>query len=450
MKLFLSALEPSSNLHAKEVVAHLIRLLHPFQPMLQTRVNPTPESTSAQNLAQGFVLDSAAHTSSVANLATLELTGVFDCALFAEFEPYGVRLCPIFSPRDFSIMGFSDVVRRLPFLLRAQHRLAGIALESSQILLMDSSSFHIRLAKRIKSLSPTARICYYILPQLWAWKSWRAKALERYCDKLLGILPFEAACYSQRARESEQFVYVGHPLLDELPPLDSVPTSPNPDSSPESNTKETQLPESTPSPKQSCIVFMPGSRRAEIKRIFPTFYEVAKQLPNTRKLLVIPKAWQSIWQEENLCALYECGAQMRGALAEFELCFDTHSALKQADFGFICSGTATLEAALLGTPFVLAYKAAWLDYVIARCFVHLRVIGLANIFYQALCKERAGYGSASMHEELIQSAMNTTNLLQAYKRANEREFRDNAKALRAYLQTPSAQNVARILLESMA
>lgn len=148
----------------------------------------------------------------------------------------------------------------------------------------------------------------------------------------------------------------------------------------------------------------------------------------------------------HLQAIYESDPSTKGALQDFTLCFETRSALMQADFAFICSGTATLEAALLGTPFVLGYKAAWLDYYIARCFVHLRYIGLANIFYNALCGEKPGCGSSTIHQELIQGSMSAENLLQAYRQAQAQDFIDNAYKLRAYLKHGSARNVARILL----
>ena len=405
MRLFLSALEPSANIHAKEVVRELLGLL---------------EST----------LDSK---------ATLEIVGVFDPSLFAELSHRGaIRLAPHYHPRDFSIMGFSDVAVKLPFLWRAQRELAAIALGANAIMLMDSSSFHIRLSKRIRSMQPPSKratIYYYILPQLFAWKSWRAKILERYCDRLLGILPFEAEYYSKQARESGQLVYVGHPLLDALESslLDS----------------RAEIGASVRS-HTPCIAFMPGSRRGEIRRIFPTFYAVAKQLPSAKKLLVIPSTFaQDSSDMAHLQAIYESDPSTKGALQDFTLCFDTRSALMQADFAFICSGTATLEAALLGTPFVLGYKAAWLDYAIARCFVHLRYIGLANIFYNALCGEKPGCGSSTIHQELVQGSMSVENLLQAYRQAQAQDFIDSAYKLRAYLKHGSARNVAKILLEAI-
>lgn len=406
MRLFLSALESSANIHAREVVRELLTLLD-----LESK------------------LDSK---------ATLEIVGVFDRALFGEFVAQGVLLNPLYHPKDFSIMGFSDVAVKIPFLWRAQRELATIALRADVIMLMDSSSFHIRLSKRIRAMQPPnkrATIYYYILPQLFAWKSWRAKILERYCDTLLGILPFETEYYSKQARESGQLVYVGHPLLDEL----------------ESSLLDSRAEMGASSQSHTpCIAFMPGSRRGEIKRIFPTFYAVAKQLPNAKKLLVVPSTFaQDSSDMAHLQAIYESDPSTKGALQDFTLCFETRSALMQADFAFICSGTATLEAALLGTPFVLGYKAAWLDYYIARCFVHLRYIGLANIFYNALCGEKPGCGSSTIHQELVQGSMSVENLLRAYHQAHAQDFIDNAYKLRAYLQHGSARNVARILLEAI-
>lgn len=410
MRLFLSALESSANIHAREVVRELLALLD-------------PESK----------LDSR---------ATLEISGVFDPSLLTELHQGAIKLAPSYHPRDFSIMGFSDVAVKLPFLWRAQRELAAVALEADVIMLMDSSSFHIRLSKRIRAMQPPnkrAKIYYYILPQLWAWKSYRAKILERYCDKLLGILPFEAEYYSKQARESGQLVYVGHPLLDEL----------------ESSLLDSRVKaKATPASSQSlkpCIVFMPGSRRGEIRRIFPTFYAVAKLLPNAKKLLVIPSTFaQDSSDMAHLQAIYETDSSTKGALQDFTLCFDTRSALMQADFAFICSGTATLEAALLGVPFVLGYRAAWLDYYIARCFVHLRYIGLANIFYNALCGEKPGCGSSTIHQELIQGSMSVENLLRAYHQSHAQDFTENAYKLRAYLKHGSARNVAALLAEHLA
>ncbi len=411
MKILVSALESSSNLHLKEVLLHLA------------------QETDHSNTHK-----------------TLEIIGIFDKQITQDFinkktcseytqqnrvSTINIIANPSFDPKDFSVMGFSDVVRKLPFILYAQKTLIKLAQDADKILLMDSSSFHIPLARKIKQAAKHAGtksppIFYYILPQLWAWKAWRAKELERYCDKLLGILPFELTYYSEQARKSGQICYVGHPLLDEI----------------EEDLLEHRARKlSSQQDNKPCLVFMPGSRKGEIERIFPIFYEVARALPNTHKILVVP----TIFARENLESIYETSLATKGALRDFEVCFNTKKALKMADFGFICSGTATLEAALLGVPFVLGYKSAMFDYYIAKMFVKIRYIGLANIFYNALNNEPEGRGDSNMHIELLQQNLTKDKLLAAYHNANAQSFLDNAYKLRAYLKNGSALNVANIV-----
>lgn len=356
MRILVSALEPSSNLHLGEVLKHLND--------------------------------------------DIEIIGVFDGNLILNEK---LKKNALYTPRDFSVMGFVDVGKKLPFLLKAQKELAKLAESADKVLLMDSSSFHIPLAKKIKSKYPSTPIYYYILPQVWAWKKWRAKSIEANCDKLLAILPFEVGYYKSKAQ------YVGHPLLDGIG-------------------------ESRSNFKGQGVVFMPGSRAGEIRQIFPVFKQVAKSLQGIKKTLVVPQFFQS----QNLESIY-------GNLDDFEVSFDAKVALWNAEFAFICSGTATLEAALIGTPFVLGYKTARLDYCIARALVKLRYIGLANIFFNALCGEVPGLGENKLHIELIQDSMNVKNLLEAYEKFDRKKFYQDSLKLRAYLQYGSALNVANIL-----
>lgn len=429
MKLLLSALEPSSNLHAKEVILHIAKTLY----------------------QQGKTTKNIPHK--------IEIIGIFDkhlqeqisleCAQSTEFSVFIANhfiFSPLFFSQDFAIMGFVDVVKKIPFLLKARKCLLECAKQVDKILFLDSSSFHIPLAKKIKAQSIKAPIYYYILPQVWAWKQWRVKVLESVFDTLLAILPFEINYYSLEARNRQKVRFVGHPLLDELE---------------FSAIKERETRQSSANSRQNIthIVFMPGSRQGEIKRIFPTFREVATMLESNEaitniannnatqhikqhsqkhliKTLVVPAFFASKALDE-LELIY-------GDLSDFTLSFDAQESLKEADFAFICSGTATLQAALLATPFVLCYKAARLDYFIARAFVKLKYIGLANIFYNALCGEVAGKGESTMHQELIQGDMSAQNLICAYKneqqRAKNGHFIACAKALWEYLSADNHIN----------
>lgn len=462
MKLLLSALEPSSNIHAQKVIKEIIRKI------IKESIKPLLKEENTQDNQQKTSQNSLPINLPKIQITKIEITGIFDKNLeqqilqelsqeyrqeqttqnlesiqianpkdaiandfVNDFISNHLAFTPLFFSQDFSIMGFVDVAKKLPFILKTQKTMLHAAKEADKIIFLDSSSFHLPLAKKIKSSGIKAPIYYYILPQVWAWKPWRTKKLEAFFDKLLAILPFELSYYSPEARQGKKIEFVGHPLLDELDfaILESRQAQSAQDKNPQNSTKNIT----------KHIVFMPGSRRGEIARIFPTFIEVARILEQKNictKTLVIPTFFASKSQKE-LESIY-------GDLSGFELSFDTQKSLKEADFAFICSGTATLEAALLGTPFVLCYKAATLDYLIARAFVGLRYIGLANIFYNALCGESAGRGESKMHEELIQGDMSVDNLLSVYngelERAKNGHFIKCAKELWEYLSVQNAKD----------
>ncbi len=348
------------------------------------------------------ILVSALEASSNVHLEELRRNLPKDYRFIGVFESNGA----LYSPREFSIMGFKDVIGRLGFLLKVHKEMVQLAKQADMVLLMDASSFNIPLAKKIKKQDPHKKIMYYILPQVWAWKKWRAKTLEKYCDFLGAILPFEASYYQQKAQ------YVGHPLLDEI----------------KYYKKDI---------KGETLVFMPGSRKSEIAKMFPLFVEVARILEQNegfkRRVLVVPSFFKGL----DLKALY--GEDIKW----FEISYDAHKSLFEAEFAFICSGTATLEAALIGTPFVLAYRAKTMDFLIARMFVNLHYIGLANIFYNALNDETPGLGESQLHPELIQHFLSVESLLKAYETMDRERYFKESLRLREYLASGSSRKVAK-------
>jgi lipid-A-disaccharide synthase len=171
---------------------------------------------------------------------------------------------------------------------------------------------------------------------------------------------------------------------------------------------------------------MPGSRKGEIKKLLPIFKEVQKKL-GIESTIIIPKHFT----KEDIKEVY-------GSLSGFKTAHDAHKALLEADFAFICSGTATLEASLIGTPFVLTYIARPLDYYIANKLVKLDYIGLANIMFSKL-------QSRALHPELIQESVSAKNLLKAYDEYDRSRFLEDSKALREYLKHGSSKRVAKII-----
>ncbi len=343
MKLLVSALEPSSNLHLKEVLKHT---------------------------------------------KNIELLGIFDKSLGT----------PLHDVSEMAIMGIVDALKKLRWFFKVADKMVELAKDADKILLMDSSGFNLPLAKKLKTAYPNKEIIYYILPQIWASRPKRAIKLERYCDKLLGILPFEVDYYQSKAK------YIGHPLLDEI------------------QVKNKSLNSNT-------IAFMPGSRKSEISKLLPIFKKVREKLSDKQALLIIP----SSFSQEKITQLY-------GDISMFEISKNTHEALINSEFAFICSGTATLESALIGTPFTLAFIAKKIDYFIGTKFLNITHVGLANIIL-------SHYNNSTLHNELLQEDVSVENLLKEYKETDRAIFTQKAKELRDYLAHGSSENMAKILEE---
>jgi len=342
IKLLVSALEPSSNLHLKEVLKHT---------------------------------------------QDIELLGIFDKSLGT----------PLYDISEMAIMGVVDAIKKLRWFFKVADQMIELAKDADKILLMDSSGFNLPLAKKLKTAYPNKEIIYYILPQIWASRPKRAIKLEKYCDKLLGILPFEVDYYSSKAQ------YIGHPLLDEI------------------KTKH--------NPKSNAIAFMAGSRKSEISRLLPIFKELQKKLKNKNALLIIPSSFSN----EKIENLY-------GDISMFTIERETHKALAKAEFAFICSGTATLESALIGTPFTLCYIAKKIDFFIGTKLLGITQVGLANIIL-------TNYNNTTLHNELLQENVTVENLLKEYHETDRTVFEQKAKELRDYLGHGSSEGVATVLMQ---
>lgn len=306
---------------------------------------------------------------------------------------------PIVDMSANAIMGFVDAIKKLPFFLKLKSQMVRLSFECDKVLLMDSSGFNLPLAKAIKRANPKIEIIYYILPQAWAWKQKRVYDLEKYCDRLLSIIPFENEIYPNPSKVK----YVGHPLLDQIKDMKTSPSTSN------------------------IIAFMPGSRKTEIKSLMPIFRDMATKFVNKKLVLIIPPKFSD-----------DFIAQIYGDITLFEISKDGYKTLHESEYAFICSGTATLEAALIGTPFTLCYIAKKLDYFIGRTFVKLHFVGLANIFFQKM-------GKSQIHDEFLQERVNASNLIASYNSCDKENFLNNCSTLRQYLKSGSAKEVACII-----
>ena len=352
-----------------------------------------------------------------AEYGEFELCGIYDESLCKEFS---FVKKPLYSSHEFSAMGFVEVLPLIFKAKRAIKELVSLALERQNansyensstnspkpfdaVLCIDSPAFNIPFAKALNAAGVCAKKIYYILPQVWAWKKGRIPIIEANFDELASILPFDGQFFSKST-------FVGHPLLDELKEFKD-----------ESDFEMILSKEES----KKTLSFLPGSRRSEIKRLMPVFRELALNFKG-EKILCVPPF--------NLARLDELYGDTKG----FKVVTNTPQALKKSDFAFICSGTATLEAALIGTPFILAYKAKAIDVFIARLFVRLKHIGLANI----MCDFA---GKSELNPEFLQNEVSAKNLFEAYRKFDFKEFFDKVSFLKNYLRFGSAKNVAKML-----
>ena len=347
------------------------------------------------------ILVSALETSSNIHLKALkkelnedvEFIGIFDKSMGN----------PSYDISQLAVMGFVDALKKLPFFLKLKKEMVELASSADKVLLMDNSGFNLPLAKAIRKKYPTKEIIYYILPQAWAWKKKRIPVIENTCDKLCSILPFEKDYYSRK----DKIRYVGHPLLDEITVFKESLTN---------NEK---------------IAFMPGSRKGEITKLMPIYRQIIAKL-SKEAILIIP----AHFTDEYIAKVY-------GDISGFTISKDTYTTLTQVEFAFICSGTATLEAALIGTPFILNYIANSIDYFLAKKIVKLEYIGLANIFFDKMQGDVSD--KTLMHKEYIQEDVTAENLLDGYENINKDDFLQNSIILRNYLRHGSSKIVADII-----
>jgi lipid-A-disaccharide synthase len=323
----------------------------------------------------------------------VELCGIFDVSL-------GESIVDL---RSTAIMGFVDALKKLRFFFALKDQMVELAKNVDKVLLIDSSGFNLPLAKSLRKRYPDKEIIYYILPQAWAWKKKRIPVLEKTITKLCSILPFEPSYYSSTA----PIEYVGHPLLDEI-----TVTKPNLNPT-------------------GIVTFMPGSRPGEIKKLMSIFKEVRARI-ECQAMLVIPPHFNAVKIDE----LY-------GDISEFTVTHDAHTTLASSDFAFICSGTATLEACLIKTPFVLVYIAKKLDYIIGRALIKLEYAGLGNLLF-------VHKYARALHPEFIQDDVTAENLYNSYLQMDREKFFNDAEALHSLLEHGSAQRVSNIIKETNA
>ncbi len=276
-----------------------------------------------------------------ARLPDVRMTGMGGPHMAAE----GVEL--LAGLDQLAVMGFAEVVRHLRFFRDLERRVKGLLDQVDLVIPIDYPGFNLRIARAAHDRK--LPVLYYISPQVWAWKAARALKLAEYADRVAVILPFEVELLEGAGA---QVSFVGHPLLERPDTVADL----------ESFCSRWSL-----DPSRPILALLPGSRRQEIERHLDLFIAAAERVRRS-----LPEVQPVIGRASSV-------SEGRLSGAAIPVVDDTRALLHNARVALVKSGTSTLETALEGTPFVVAYRTHPLTYLIARSVVRVEHVALANL-----------------------------------------------------------------------
>jgi len=301
---------------------------------------------------------------------------------FSNIESFGIGgenmkdygFSAIYPFERFSVMGFIEIVKHLAFFAGVEKHIKDIFKNNPPdlVVLVDYPGLNMRIAKLAKSYN--IPVLYFIVPQFWAWKYKRIFKLQKYTDHIAYILPFEGKHFNKHNIDAS---FVGHPISEEI----KVKFS-----------KEEFAQIVDLDMNKKWLGFLPGSRNAELKNMLPEFINAIELFDSNKYEFFISKAssvstklFQKILSKTNINIKIVKGMN--------------YEMMKHCDFLTVTSGTATIETAYLGTPFIIVYKTSISSYQIGKRFVKIDKIGLPNIVIEK-----------DIVPELIQDDVNGKNI----------------------------------------
>lgn len=258
----------------------------------------------------------------------------------------------------FNVMGFTAVLRHLPFFAKVKNTIQRYFQESRPdlVVLVDYPGFNMRIARIATDMR--IPVLWYIAPQFWAWKHGRIYQLRDFTRHVACILPFEKEMLDIHHLNSS---YVGHPIAEEI----AIQAN-----------RDTFARTFDIDPEKKWIGFFPGSRNAEVKRMLPVYLDAAAHFTGEEYQVLVSKAssvdhrlFTDILNKKRKCDITVVDGY-------------NYAMMKECEVMAVTSGTATIEAAYIGTPFVICYKASHLEYEIARRMIRVKRIGLPNIILE--------------------------------------------------------------------
>lgn len=326
----------------------------------------------------------------------------------------------LYDLNDLALIGFTEVLRHLPYLRRVMAEVAQQAWQRPPdvAILIDYPGFNLRLAKKLRA--GRTRILYYIAPQVWAWGARRVAKLKKLVDQMAVVFDFEEPLFAAAGLPTE---FVGHPVLEGLQPALN---------------RAEFFARFHLDPELPLLGLLPGSRVQEVERLVPALLQTARLLKKNTPHLQVALAMAPTVEPSVYANCLDGDGDVR--LIERA----TYEVMRDSRACIVASGTATLETACFATPLAVVYRVSPLSYAIGKRLVKLPYIGLVNIV-----------AGKKIVPEFIQSDLQPHNIAAAiapylFDGEERRQLQSALREVRAKLGTPGASERTAQLALSLA
>ncbi len=325
--------------------------------------------------------------------------------------------------KDIAVVGITEILRHLPRIYARFGRLRRAISQRRPDLgvVIDSPAFNLRVARVLHRRG--VPVVYYVAPQFWAWRQWRARIVRKYVRQALTIFPFEVEFWRHWGVPA---AFVGHPLAEAARP---------------SISREQMADAHGLDPAKPWITLMPGSRRREVEMNLPTMAAAAAGLgPAYEFLLPLAPTLEAAFLRP-----------WAGKASGIRLVDDARAALVHSRAAVVASGTATVEAAMMATPFVMVYRVSPLSFALGRPLVKLRHFAMVNLIAgeevvpELVQADFTAQQVISRLQPLLGETPQRTQMLQALERVRERLRGDDA----GHAQ-PAAERAAEAVLAALS
>jgi len=317
-----------------------------------------------------------------------------------------------------AFLGFVEVIRHLPFIIKVENSLFGKLKEEKikTLILIDYPGFNLRFARKAKKLG--VKVFYYISPQVWAWGKGRVEKIKQLVDQMIVVFPFEEKFYKEHGIKA---VFVGHPLIERIDNYSFL-------------SKEELYKKFGLEKGKEILLLLPGSRKHEIRKIFPAAVKSAVKIAEKFNMQLVVACSENL--DENILKRSYSGGGYR-IIKGF-----TYELMKYSKFGIIKSGTSTLEAGILSLPYIVIYSTNYITYFLGRMVVNIKNLAISNILLEE-----------NVVDELIQDDLNEKNIVEKAERilndgAKYNLIKEKLSKLKILLGTGKAsENAAKLIVD---